>query len=124
MQQLTLETLIAVFEEIFGRVLFWSMVGTAVVITLAYFYVLIRDRHLSARKFLLAQMFMPLGAIAAVVFVQWFTHSGFVDIGGPIDWIVLLGVAGAGAIGSAILVYTIQSLSKGRRKAPSMEISK
>jgi hypothetical protein len=124
MQQLTLETLIAVFEEIFGRVLFWSMVGAAVLITAGYLYVLIRDRHLSARKFLLAQMFMPFGAVAAVVFVQWATHSSLSDIGGPIDWIVLLGVAGAGAIGSAILVYTIQSLTKGRQSAAQPEGAK
>ncbi|MBC7144850.1 MAG: DUF5368 domain-containing protein [Thioclava marina] len=117
MKQLTFETLIAVFEEIFGRGLFWTMVAVAVVVTLAYLYVLIRDRHLSARKFLLAQMFMPLGAIASVIFVQRVTHSSFADIGGPVDWIVLLGVAGAGAVGTAILVYTVQSLTKGRQTA-------
>ncbi|WP_295532207.1 DUF5368 family protein [uncultured Thioclava sp.] len=71
-------------------------------------------------------MFMPFGAVAAVVVVvvQWATHSGFVDIGGAIDWIVLLGVAGAGAIGSAILVYTVQSLTKGRQSADHMEGAK
>ena len=55
MNELTLETLLAVFEEMFGRALFWVMVAVAVVITLAYLYVLIRDRALSMRKFLLAQ---------------------------------------------------------------------
>jgi hypothetical protein len=30
MQELTFETLIAVFEEIFGRGLFWAMVAAAV----------------------------------------------------------------------------------------------
>jgi drug/metabolite transporter (DMT)-like permease len=114
MQQLTLETLIAVFEEIFGRGLFWTMVAVAAVVTIAYLYVLIRDRHLSARKFLAAQLFMPVGGIAAVLFVQWVTHSGLADIGGPIDWIVLLGVAGMGAVGTAILVYTAQALIAGK----------
>jgi len=32
------------------------------------------------------------------------------DIGGPVDVIVLLGVAAMGAVGIAILVYTAQSL--------------
>lgn len=117
MKELTLETLLAVFEEIFGRGLFWAMVALAAVITVAYLFVLIRDRHLSARKFLLAQLFMPVGAVAAVVFVQWMTHSRFADIGGPIDWLVLLGVAGLGAVGMAILVYTLQALAKGRQAA-------
>jgi len=110
MKELTLGTLIAVFEEIFGRGLFWAMVIVAAVITLAYFYVLIRDREVSWKKFLWAQLSMPFGAIAAVLFVQFMTNSGFSDIGAPIDVIVLLMVAVAGAIGGAIFVYTVDSL--------------
>ncbi|MDO8312200.1 MAG: DUF5368 domain-containing protein [Sideroxyarcus sp.] len=110
MKDLTFATLIAVFEEIFGRGLFWAMVAAAVIVTLAYFYVLIRDRAMSMRKFLLAQLSMPVGAIAAVLFIQAMTHSHFRDIGGPVDVIVLLGVAMMGAVGAAILVYTAQSL--------------
>jgi hypothetical protein len=110
MKDLTFETLIAVFEEIFGTGLFWAMVGIAGLVTLAYLYVLIRDRAVSWRKFLWAQLSMPVGAIGAVLFVQKMTRSGFADIGGPIDVIVLLAVAVAGAIGIAILVYTLESL--------------
>jgi hypothetical protein len=115
MKELTFGTLIAVFEEIFGRGLFWAMVAAAVVVTLAYLYVLIRDRAIAWRKFLLAQLSMPFGAVAAVLFVQAMTSSHFRDIGGPVDVIVLLGVAGLGAIGAAILVYTVQSLFFARR---------
>lgn len=110
MKELTLETLIAVFEEIFGRGLFWAMVAAALIVTAAYLYVLIRDRAMSMRKFLWAQLSMPFGAIAAVLFVQAMTSSHFRDIGGPVDVIVLLGVAAMGAVGAAILVYTVQSL--------------
>jgi amino acid transporter len=90
------------------------MVVAAVAITAAYLYVLVRDRSMSMRKFLLAQLSMPLGAIAAVLFVQLITNSGFSDIGGPIDLIVLLGVATLGAVGIAVLVYTLQSLIRSR----------
>lgn len=110
MKHLTLETLIAVWEEMFGQGLFWLMAGVAVVVTAAYVFVLLRDRQMSMRKFLLAQLSMPFGAIAAVLFVQGITSSGFRDIGGPVDALVLLAVAAAGAIGLAILVYTAQSL--------------
>lgn len=110
MEELTFGTLIAVFEEIFGRGLFWAMVLAAALVTLGYLYVLIRDRALSMRKFLLAQLAMPVGAVAAVLFVQRVTNSTLSDIGGPVDVIVLLGVAALGAIGTAILVYTLQSL--------------
>ncbi|MHC0054756.1 DUF5368 domain-containing protein [Actibacterium sp. D379-3] len=114
MKDLTFQTLIAVFEEIFGFWLFWGMVAAAVIITLAYFYVLIRDRSMSMRKFFLAQLSMPIGAVAAVWFVMVMTHSHISDIGGPIDVIVFLGVAVLGAIGCAILVYTLQSLMRGK----------
>lgn len=118
MQELTFTTMIAVFEEIFGRGLFWVMVAAAVLVTAAYLYVLIRDRAVSWRKFLWAQVAMPFGAIAAVLFVQGVTSSGFRDIGGPIDVIVLLLVAAAGAVGAAILVYTAQSLLRGKAAKP------
>jgi len=110
MKELTLQTLLAVMEEIFGRSLFWAMVAAAVLVTLGYLYVLIRDREMSMRKFLLAQLSMPVGAVAAVVFVQAMTNSHMRDIGGPVDVIILLGVAAMGAVGMAILVYTAQSL--------------
>lgn len=109
MKEMTFGTLIAVFEEMFGRGLFWVLVAAAVLITLAYIYVLIRDRAISWRKFLLAQLSMPVGAILAVLFVQYITHSGFRDIGGPVDVILMLLIAALGATGMAILVYTMQS---------------
>ncbi|PIE11948.1 MAG: hypothetical protein CSA72_02220 [Rhodobacterales bacterium] len=115
MKELTLSTLIAVFEEIFGRGLFWIMVAVAAVITLAYLFVLIRDRSVSWRKFLLAQLSMPIGAVAAVWFVLAMTHSQLKDLGGPIDLFVFLGVAVLGAIGMAILVYTTESLLRSDR---------
>ena len=53
--------MIAVFEEMFGAGLFWAMVATAVIITLAYVYVLIRDKRVGMRKFLIAQLFHAAG---------------------------------------------------------------
>ncbi len=110
MKELTLTTLFAVFEEMFGRGLFWAMVVAAALITIAYIYVLVRDRSISMRKFLLAQLSMPVGAVVAVLFVQSITNSTMRDLGGPVDWVVMLAVAAAGAIGLAIFVYTVQSL--------------
>ncbi len=118
MKDLTLDMLIAVWEEMFGFSLFWFMVAAAAVITALYLYVLVRDRKVSWRKFLLAQIAMPFGAIAAVGLVWWITSTGAADIGGPIDLIVLLGVAVAGAIGAAILVYTAQSLLWPPKRPP------
>jgi NADH:ubiquinone oxidoreductase subunit K len=117
MEELTFGTLIAVWEEMFGAGLFWAMVVVAAVITVLYVYVLIRDRSMSMRKFLLAQLSMPVGAVAAVAFVLIITDSALRDMGGPIDWIMLLGIAAAGAVGFAILVYVVQSLIRGKQEA-------
>ncbi len=115
MEELTLGTLIAVWEEMFGRALFWTLVVVAVAITALYIYVLIRDRAMSMRKFLLAQLSMPVGAVAAVAFVLNITSSSLSDMGGPIDLLVLLGIAAVGAVGFAILVYVAQSLIRRPR---------
>lgn len=115
MKELTFGTLIAVFEEIFGPGLFWIMVAAAAVVTLAYLYVLIRDRSVSWRKFLLAQLSMPIGAVLAVWFVMIMTKSRISDLGGPVDIIVFLVVAAMGAVGMAILVYTLESLLGSKR---------
>jgi hypothetical protein len=115
MQELTLETMFAVFQEMFGAPLFWGLVAATVLVTGAYIAVLVRDRAVSWRKFLLAQLSMPVGAVAAVAFLMAITSSSPSDLGGPIDLIVLLGVAAAGAIGMAILVYTAQSLLRPPR---------
>ena len=119
MEQQTFETMIAVNEEIFGRGLVWTMVAAAVVVTIAYLYVLIRDREVSWKKFLWAQVSMPVGAILAVWFVMFMTKSRLTDLGGPVDIIVLLGIAAMGAVGMAILVYTLESLLGSRRTRQS-----
>lgn len=115
MEELTFETLVAVFEEIFGRGLFWAMVAIAAIVTLGYVYVLFRDRAVSWKKFLWAQLSMPLGATLAVWFVMVMTSSQLIDLGGPVDIIVFLGIAAMGAVGMAILVYTLESLMGSKR---------
>ena len=115
MKDLTFGTLIAVFEEIFGRGLFWAMVAAAALVTLAYLFVLIRDRAVSWKKFLIAQLSMPVGAVLAVWFVMEMTKSKLSDLGGPVDLIVFLGIAAAGAVGMAILVYTLEALLGTKR---------
>jgi len=112
MEELSFSTLIAVFEEMFGRGLFWVLAAVAAVITALYAYVLVRDRAVSMRKFLMAQLAMPFGAVSAVAFMLQITNSRLSDLGGPVDWLVVLGIAAAGAVGFAILVYVVQSLAR------------
>jgi hypothetical protein len=117
MKELTLGTLIAVFEEMFGKGLFWLLVVLAVLVTAAYIYVLVRDRALSMKKFFWAQVSMPFGAVAAVALIMGVTHTSPSDLGGPLDVIVFIGIAALGAVGASILVYTLQSLVTPLKKA-------
>lgn len=117
MEEMTFDTILAVFEEMFGPWLFWTLVGVAALITVAFLYVLVRDRNLESRRLVRAELTAPVGAIAAILFVQWITSSGFRDIGGPIDWVVLLLIGLAGAGGLMILVYTALALL-GHKRAP------
>ena len=43
-------------------------------------------------------------------------HSRMNDIGGPVDIIILLGIAAVGAVGMAVLVYNVQSLFWGSQQ--------
>ncbi|MCY6383728.1 DUF5368 domain-containing protein [Hoeflea prorocentri] len=121
MKDLTFETLIAVFEEIFGSGLFWAMVAAAAAVTLGYLYVLVRDRAVSWKKFLFAQLSMPVGAVLAVWFVMVMTKSRLSDLGGPVDIILFIGIAVLGAIGMAIMVYTLESLLGSKRTKGAAE---
>lgn len=114
MSEISFGTLITVLQEMFGFWVFWILCVGAILVTCTYLYVLVRDRAVSWRKFVLAQLSMPFGAAAAVWFVLRITASRIGDLGGAIDVIVLLLVAMAGAFGAAILVYTVQALAIGR----------
>jgi hypothetical protein len=120
MKDLTLSTLIAVFEEIFGRSLFWAMVILAIAILGAFVYAVWRDRGLDSRNFLRAELSAPVGAIAAILFVQWFTSSGFADVGGPVDVLVLVLIGLGGAIGLVFLTYLAMALWRGRQAPATM----
>lgn len=116
MKELTLSTLLAVFEEMFGTGLFWTLVAVAALVTAAFFFVLLRERRLVGRWLLRAELLAPVGAIAAIYFVLTITNSGFSDLGGPIDVIVMILIGAAGAVGLTILAYVMQALVLGQQQ--------
>jgi hypothetical protein len=116
MKDLTLSTVIAVFEEMFGAALFWGLVAAALAVTAAFVVIVVREHRLQGHRFLRAELMAPVGAIAAILFVQWITSSGFSDLGGPIDVIVLIAIGATGAVGLTILAYVLLALVASRRK--------
>lgn len=110
MKDLTFATLIAVFEEIFGRTTFWGLLALAALITVLFIWAVLRHGGLLARPFLRAQLWFIPGAIAMVAFVMWMTNSNLTDIGGPIDWFMLLGLGVWGGVGVVMWAYVIRAL--------------
>jgi hypothetical protein len=115
MEELSLQTLIAVFEEMFGREVFWAMIGVSALAALLFLWVVIRDRGILARRFTRAELLAPVGGAAAVAFVWAMTNSGLRDVGGPIDLLTLAGVFLAGAGGAVVIGYILGGLMAPRR---------
>lgn len=120
MKDLTLGMLIAVFEEMFGPALFWLLVAAAAVLSIVFVWLVVRDRAGFSIRFLRAELSAPIGALAAILFVHFITNSGFTDIGGPIDVIVLIGIGLGGAVASTILVYILTTLASKPKLPPSV----
>jgi len=116
MKELDIGTLLAVFEEIFGPIVFWAMVAAAAIITVLFVYVVIRDRAILSARFLRAELLAPVGAVAAVWFVLWVTNSRLGDLGGPVDLIVIILVGLAGAGGFTLLAYVALALLFGPKR--------
>lgn len=105
MKDLDVAVFIAVFQEMLGDVLLWLLVAAAILVTLAFAVVLMRERRISTRRLVWSELVGLAGGCAAVLFMQAITHSGFSDLGGPIDWLLVLLIFGLGAGGASLFGY-------------------
>jgi uncharacterized membrane protein (DUF441 family) len=105
MKELTLSTILAVFEEMFGRGLFWGLVVLGLGVLAALAVVVLRDRGMRSGRLVLAEIAGVAGGIFAVWLVMFITSSRISDLGGPVDMLVMIGVWLAGAIGTLVAVY-------------------
>jgi drug/metabolite transporter (DMT)-like permease len=114
MKDLDIGTLVAVFQEMLGPWL-WIGLALAAVATLAFIYVVVRDRGFVPARLVWSEVVAVAGGIAAVLIMQAVTHSGFGDIGGPIDWVLVALIFAAGAVGTTIGVYAALGLLAGNK---------
>jgi len=114
MKELDLATLVAVLQELLGPWL-WAGLAAAVAATAAFLYVLVRDRGLVSARLVWSEVAGLAGGAAAVLILQAVTNSGFGDIGGPIDWVLVGLVFLAGAIGAIVGTYALLGLLAGLR---------
>jgi hypothetical protein len=117
MKELDPWVFLAVLQEMLGPLL-WVLLALAGLATIGFLAVLVRDRgRLRARRLVWAEAAGLLGGIAAVLLAHAVTDSGFADIGGPIDWVVLATIFLAGGFGTTIAAYAVLGLTgrNGRR---------
>ena len=80
MKDLDLATLVAVFQEMLGWTL-WVVAAASVLATLAFLYVLVRDRGVVAARMMRAELLGLLGGIGAVGAMFLVTNSSVADMG-------------------------------------------
>jgi len=105
MKELDPSVLFAVFQEMLGGLL-WPLLFIVVVIAVAFVVLLVRERTVSARRLVRSQALGLLGGVAALALMVRVSASGFMDAGGPVDWLLILLVFVLGLIGATIVFYT------------------
>ena len=104
-----------VFVEMMGPWLLWSLVLAAVFGLWAFFSVVIRERGISSKRLVRSEIAGLFGGAGALVLMAHVTMSGFTDAGGPVDWLLVGLIWGAGLAGTTILSYALLGLIEQRR---------
>lgn len=97
----------AVLIEMMGPALFWFLALLAVSGIFLFAGVLIREKGLSNKRLIRAEIIGILGGFGALVLMAYVTVSGFTDAGGPVDWLLVGLIFGGGVVGTTILSYAL-----------------
>ncbi|PLC49979.1 hypothetical protein CR159_10090 [Pollutimonas subterranea] len=122
MKELDPFTLLAVFQELLGPLL-WLLLAVVLLNALALIVLLIRERGVVSHRLIRSQALGVLGGGVAVMLMFQVSSSGFTDPGGPADWFLIALVFGLGLIGSTILFYTIGGWWSACRRPAARSIS-
>lgn len=114
MKDFTFGSLLAIFSEMLGAGVFWLLVLLALMLIVAFVYVLFKrprmaPKHRPLRRFIRLSI-AAVGAIAAIAAVLTISSSTLTNIGGPIDVMALAAIALLGSAVLMMLVYTLQDL--------------
>ena len=95
-----------VFQEMLGTPLLWLLIILIAGGTLAFLFLLLKERTIVAKRMVGAQAIGLLGGALALVVMAKVSSSGFTDAG-PADWFLIALVFGLGAVGTTVLGYTV-----------------
>lgn len=97
----------AVLIEMMGPALFWFLVFLTVAGVFLFARVLVREKGLSSKRLVRAEIIGVLGGFGALVLMAYVTVSGFTDAGGPVDWLLVGLIFGGGVVGTTVLSYAL-----------------
>jgi uncharacterized membrane protein AbrB (regulator of aidB expression) len=106
MKELDPWVFVAVFQEMLGFWL-WIYLIVAVVGTVAFVSLLVRERTVVSRRLVQSELMGLLGGVVALVIMARVSSSGFTDAGGPADWFLIALVYGVGFVVTTVLLYTL-----------------
>lgn len=115
MKELDPAVFVAVFQEMLG-LWFWPLIALAAFIVLLCLYVLARDRRIVSARLLAAEVLGLAGGAFGIWLAFTVTNSDWADIGGPIDWVLLIAIFAAGTVGGIVFAYGLLGLLAGRRR--------
>lgn len=106
MKELDPLILIAVFQEMLGPLL-WLLIAIVVVGTAAFLGLLWRERKIMSRRLMWSEAIGLFGGLISLVIMARVSASGYSDAAGPADWMLIAAVFTIGAIGTAVIFYTL-----------------
>ena len=116
MKEMTLSTLIAVFQEMMG-LWFWVLIAASLIGLVAVVVVAFGERRIDLARFIGSEFIGFLGSIFAIWLALFVTKSSLTDIGGPIDWVTMVVIFVLGWFGGFVFGYVALGLiAMARRK--------
>jgi hypothetical protein len=107
---------VSVFQELLGA-LFWPLVAFIIIGALAAIFVIVREGGLRSARLVRAELVGIAGGFIAIAFMLWITNSRLADVlGGPVDWLLTIGIWVAGAIGATLVAYVGFAMLRMRRR--------
>ena len=104
MKEMTLPTLIAVFQEMMGF-WFWVLIAASLIGLVAVFVVAFRERRIDLARFIGSELIGFLGSIFAIWLALFVTKSSLGDIGGPVDVMLMAMIFVLGWFGGFVFGY-------------------
>ncbi len=106
MQEFDLLTIVSVFQEMLGPLL-WVLMAIIIFGTLAFIALIMFEKGIVSTRMVRSQAAGLFGGVVALIIMAKVSSSGFTDAGGPADWFLIALVYGLGFIGATIVLYTL-----------------